>query len=123
MFLKLFLVRFILDFSNGAVEENGTGFQVVSKFIVTVLEKYVDFSTLVVQKVNPKDTFIKLAQHNFQWIPKFYEINVCDKDNVKEHTVSIKNNEDFTISVATGGTRKIAEINAAKKALKYYGWS
>mgnify|MGYP001187394831 CR=1 FL=1 len=101
----------------------GFGFETVTAFIVSILETYIDFSTLVVQKVNPKDTFIKLAQHNFQWTPKFYEINVCDKDNIKEHTISIKNNQDFTIAVATGGSRKIAEINAAEKALKYYGWS
>lgn len=115
-----------LDFSSGNdgfIEENGVGFQTVMKFIITILETYIDFSTIVVQKVNPKDTFVKLAQHNFQWTPKFYEINVCDKDNTKEHTISIKNNEDFTIAVATGETRKLAEINASEKALKYYGWS
>jgi dsRNA-specific ribonuclease len=115
-----------LDFSSGNdgfIEESGVGFQTVMKFIITILETYIDFSTIVVQKVNPKDTFVKLAQHNFQWTPKFYEINVCDKDNTKEHTISIKNNEDFIIAVATGETRKLAEINASEKALKYYGWS
>lgn len=105
------------------VDPSGIGFQVASTFIINVLENYIDFSTLVVQKVNPKDTFIKLAQHNFQWIPKFYELNVCDRDNLKEHTIGIKNNDGFTIAIGVGDSRKNAEINASEKALQYYGWS
>jgi dsRNA-specific ribonuclease len=105
------------------LDQSGIGFQIVTIFIINVLETYIDFSTLVVHKDNPKDTFIKLCQHNFQWTPKFYEINVCEKDNIKEHTISVKNNEDFTISIANGPSRKLAEINASVKALQYYGWN
>ena len=105
------------------LDNTGIGFQIVTIFIINVLETYIDFSTLVEQKDNPKDSFIKLCQHNFQWVPKFYEINISDKDNIREHTVSIKNNQDFAISVGVGSNRKLAEINASTKALQYYGWS
>lgn len=107
---------------NNMLDQSGIGFQIVTTFIINVLEKYIDFSTLVVQNDNPKDVFIKMCQHNFQWSPKFFEINICEKNNVKQHTVSIKNNENGVISIATGSSRKLAEINASSKALQYFGW-
>lgn len=104
------------------LDHTGIGFQIVSKFIVNILEQYIDFSSIVVQKENPKDTFLKMCQHNFQWTPKFYEINICEKNNLKEHTVSVKNNEGFTIAISSGNNRKQAEMNASIKGMEYYGW-
>ena len=39
------------------------------------------------------------------------------------NTIGIKNNDDFTIAIGVGDSRKNAEINASEKALQYYGWS
>lgn len=105
------------------LDQTGIGFQIVTTFIVNVLEKYIDFSKLVSQSDNPKDAFIKMCQHNYQWTPKFFEVNICEKDNIKEHTISVKNNEDVIIAIATGPSRKAAEINASIKAMNYFGWT
>ena len=105
------------------LDQSGIGFQIVTTFIINIMETYIDFSTLVTQNENPKDLFIKMCQHNFQWTPKFFEINITEKDNIKEHTVSIKNNEDVILSISTGYSRKQAEINASMKALNYFGWN
>lgn len=104
------------------LDSTGVGFQTVSSFIVNVFERYVDFSDLVKQKGNPKDKLTKQCQHNFQWLPKFYEVDIIEKRNKKEHTVCVKNNYKEIISTGTGTSRKHAELDAAKNALKYFGW-
>jgi len=104
------------------LDGTGTGFQTVYKWIVAVIETIVDFSELVKQKSNPKDTLVKHCQHTFQWIPNFYELDVSEKNNKKIHTVCVKNNKGDIIATAKGDSRKLAEFETATKALKYFGW-
>jgi ribonuclease-3 len=114
-----------IDFNDNANKKHmcaGNGFAIAKVFIINILETYVEFSDLVHQRTNPKDKLIKQCQHNFQWTPKIYEIDVCDKDNTKIHTVCIKNQNNDVIATAKATTRKLAEISAASKALAYFGW-
>lgn len=104
------------------LDGSGIGFQMVKKWIIAVIETYIDFTELLNQKSNPKDTFVKLCQHNFQWIPKFFEVDVCEKNNKKIHTVCVKDNKGVVVATAKGSSRKNAEFETAKKALKYYGF-
>lgn len=104
------------------LDGTGTGFQAVYKWIVSVIETFVDFSELVKQKSNPKDKLVKQCQHNFQWIPKFYELDVSERNNKKIHTVCVKNNNGDIIATAKSSSRKLAEFETATKALVYFGW-
>ena len=53
---------------------------------------------------------------------KFYEIDISDMKNKKRlHTVCVKDNEDNVIGIGKNFNRKYAEIDAAEKALIYYG--
>ena len=104
------------------LDGTGTGFQTVYKWIVSVIETFVDFSDLVKQKSNPKDKLVKQCQHNFQWMPKFYELDISEKQNKKIHTVCVKNKNGDIIATAKASSRKLAEFEAASKALQYFGW-
>jgi ribonuclease-3 len=109
--------------ADNLIQHTGIGFQMVSNFIITILEKFVEFSDLVHQKINPKDKLMKQCQHNYNWTPKIYEVDVTEKDNNKIHTVCVKNANSQIIATAKGNSRKSAELNAATKALEYYGWT
>lgn len=106
----------------GVIDSTGIGFQIVKTFIINVIETYVDFSELIRKKNNPKDTLIKQCQHSFQWAPKFFEIDVQEKNQKKVHTVCIKNDSDTIIATASSDSRKKAELAASQRALIYFGW-
>lgn len=101
-------------------EKNNTGFVHCKDWIINVLEEHVDFTDLMTQQKNVKDKLVKYCQHNFQFIPKFYEIDVTEINGQKIHTVYVKNNMDNIIGIGKGQNKKYAEIDASKKALKYY---
>jgi len=105
------------------IDNSGIGFQIVYTFIQNVLETFVDFSDLVHQKDNPKDKFMKQCQHIFQWTPKFLEVDVTEEDNLKMHTVCIRNKNEDVIATGKGTSRKLADIQACENALDYYGWT
>ena len=106
-----------------AIDNSGIGFQIVYTFIQNVLEMYVDFPDLVHQKDNPKDKFMKQCQHIYQWTPKLLEVDVTEEDNVKIHTICIRNKNNDVVAIGKGCSRKVAEINACSTALDYYGWT
>ena len=101
-------------------EKNNTGFVHCKDWIINILEEYVDFTDLMTQQKNVKDKLVKYCQHNFQFIPKFYEIDVSEINGQKIHTVYVKNNMDNIIGIGKGQNKKYAEIDASKKALKYF---
>ena len=100
---------------------HNNGFKYASKWIISVLETHIDFSELVQNKNNAKDTLLKYCQFNFNWQPKFYETNIHDEHNKRIHTVAVKDNKNDIIGVGKANNRKNAEIEAAKKALFYFG--
>ena len=127
---EAFIGALYLDFNNCKINTNGNlpmldgtgiGFQTVEKWIINVFETFVDFSELITHESNIKDKFIKYCQHTFQWIPKFFELDVSEKNNKKIHTICIKDNKGCVISKGVGNSRRLAEHDASEKALQYYG--
>lgn len=115
--LEAFIGAIYLDFDN----VDSTGFSKCQTWIINVFEEYVDFSELINTTASYKDTLIKHCQHNFHWIPKFLELDVHDNKVHKMHKVCVKDNNNNIIGIGKNNTRKLAEIDAAEKALQYYG--
>ena len=113
---EAFIGAIFLDFE----EKDESGFKHANDWIVHILEEYVDFTDLMTQNINYKDKLVKFCQHNYQFIPKFYEIDVNEVNGSKVHTIYVKNNLDCVIGIGKGANKKYAEIDAAKKALQYY---
>lgn len=101
-------------------EKDGTGFKKANDWIVKVLEENVDFTELMTKQINFKDKLVKFCQHTFQFIPKFYEIDISENNGKKTHTVYVKDTNDNIIGIGKGSNKKYAELDAAKKALLYY---
>lgn len=114
---EAFIGAIFLDFE----KSHQAGFQFASRWIITQIEDHVDFTELMKTSINYKDKLVKLCQHQHQFIPKFYEIDIKEVGGVKEHTVCVKNNISEILGVGKGVNKKMAEIDAAKKALTYYG--
>jgi ribonuclease-3 len=114
---EAFIGAIYLDFE----KSHNAGFQYASRWIVNQIEEHVDFTELMKTSINYKDKLVKLCQHQHQFIPKFYEIDVKEVRGTKEHTVCVKNNMAEILGVGKGINKKVAEIEASKKALSYYG--
>jgi ribonuclease-3 len=122
-----FIAAVFTDFNDKKIKSknygdvSGMGFQIAEKWIVNVIETHVDFAELVRMNNNYKDMLIKFYQHNFQVIPRFFEVNVVMESNRKMFTVCIKNEVDTVVGVGKGDSKKKAEQAAAYQALLYHG--
>lgn len=97
------------------------GFAVVRDFIISIVETHIDFSELITANHNYKDMLLKYYQHNMNYLPRFYELNVENKKNGKEYTICVRNKEGTIVATGTGSNKKQAENAAALNALRYYG--
>ena len=103
-------------------EMNENGFNVARNWIINFIETHIDFSELIHKNENYKDVLIKYCQHTHQFIPKFYEIDVMERNGKKVHTVAVKNDSDDILGIGKDINRKTAELNASKHALDFYGY-
>ena len=99
----------------------GVGYYVAEKWIVYIIENYIDFSELIRTKTNYKDMLVNYMQHHLQDAPKYYELNIITKDSVKIFTYCVKDRNGSVLGSSTGFSKKEAENNVSKEALKYYG--
>lgn len=99
----------------------GAGYFIAEQWIIFIIENYIDFTELILQKTNYKDMIVNYMQQAFQFTPEFREINVSSKDNIKVFTYCIKDRNKTIIATATGYSKKDAENNVSKEALNYYG--
>lgn len=107
----------------GAMYIDFKSFKVVQTWFINLIENNIDFSELIATNHNHKDVLLKYFQHNFHCIPRFLEVNTEHVNNVKLFTVCIKDKNDAVICTGIGATKKIAENDASKNALRYYGVS
>lgn len=97
------------------------GYDQTELWYINLIEDSIDFSDLVLSNNNYKDTFIKAYQNLYNCLPRF-----CDHKKIKQacgkngliYSVYIKDNNNNTIASGIGETKKLAENEAAKNAMK-----
>lgn len=114
----------IEDEINETLEDiNGIGFLIAEKWIINIIEDYVDFAELISNNINYKDKLIKYFQQECMNKPQFIENNIISNETnslkTKEFVIVIKCDNNI-ISTGKGYNRKAAEQNAAYNALKIY---
>ncbi len=114
-------IMFPSHMKNIDVPFQGAGFYIAQQWIVSILEKYIDFSELIRSKTNYKDMLVRHMQHTFQDMPRFFEVSVETRHNSKVFTYCVKNRSGAVLGTAQGASKKDAENNAAKMALQYFG--
>lgn len=114
---EAFVAAIYLDFE----EAHGTGSAVSTQWITTMVENLVDVVSMIKSNVNYKDKLVKLCQHNFNFVPTFEEHSNKNRQGEVHHKVIVKDNMGVTIAVSKDRRKKEAEVDAARKALEYYG--
>ena len=57
-------------------KDSNSDYKLTYKWIIYIIENYIDFSDLIVSKTNYKDMLIYHMQHHLQDVPKFLEIEI-----------------------------------------------
>lgn len=94
-------------------------FFTLQKFLISVIEKYIDFSDFILNDINYKDKLSRYIHKTYNYYPN-YIVNETIIDNIKTYKCIIKNNKDEIISEYVSENKKQAEQSSAKLALKYY---
>uniref|UniRef100_A0A6C0CSR2 RNase III domain-containing protein n=1 Tax=viral metagenome TaxID=1070528 RepID=A0A6C0CSR2_9ZZZZ len=100
---------------------SGMGYHIAEKWILSILEKYLDFAELIQTRTNYKDMLVQYMQHTFQDAPRFFEISIEVQQNQKVFTYCVKDKVGLTLGTSKGHSKKEAENLSAKEALLYYG--
>ena len=104
--LEAFICAIYLDQNN---------YRLLETFIINLIEKFIDFSHLIVNDTNYKDQLLRYFHNNFKLYPKY---NIIKEDDIF-HCNVIK--EDIVISSGKEESKKKAEQLASKNALIHYG--
>lgn len=89
-------------------------YEFTKNIILTIIEKYVDFTDIIVKNNNYKEQIIKYLQHNYKENPKY--IDSEDKNLYKCELLF----RDKIISCGEGKSKKKAQQDASKNALLHF---
>ena len=101
----------------GALYHDTGDFKLVERYIINIIEKYVDFSETILHDNNYKDQILRYFQKNFSIQPK-YETSKREENNDFISFIDLPN-EEIKIQ-GLGNTKKRAEQDVARNALIHY---
>ena len=109
----------ILEAFIGAIYLDTQDMKLVNLFIISVIEKYVDFSDMIINNTNFKDQLLKYFQHNYKSNPVYETIKISD-DKFSTVVKHLRDEKEIIISEYTSTSKKKSEQYAAKLALIKY---
>jgi len=116
---EAFIGAMYTDFSNlKEVPNYAYGYEVVRRFVVTLIEKYNDIVEMILKDDNYKDSLMWFFQKNFSGA---YPIYHKEKFENEYFYVFVKEpNSEKVVGRGSARSKKQAEQKAAKNALHYY---
>jgi len=91
-------------------------YETIKEILLNIIEKYIDFTDIIIKNNNHKEQIIKYLQHNYKENPKYKDIN---SDNDKLYRCELLF-QDKVISKGEGKSKKKAQQDASRNALIYY---
>lgn len=122
---EAFLGSMLYDFkSNFGIAE---AYNLVTKFLINVIEKYIDITDLILKDDNYKDQLMRYFQKEYNGeYPKYEQLSVENNissvgaSNRKFHTC-VKDLTGYIIGEGVAKSKRESEQKAAENALKHYG--
>lgn len=108
-----------LDLPSGPL--TGAGYYIAEQWVIHILETHIDFAELVAARTNYKDQLVRHMMHALQDSPRFFEVSVDMNHNQKVFRYCVKNRAGAVLGTGQGASKKEAENEAAKSALRHYG--
>lgn len=96
--------------------DSNYNFQVVYRFIVGLVESYINIPKILMNNRNYKDQLQKVYQGKFHYTPTYVMVS----SNVNSYTMAAVDKNTNYIGIGTAPTKKQAEQLAAKEALRSF---
>jgi ribonuclease-3 len=107
-------------YKNFETEENpGLAFTYVQKFLITLIEKHINFVDLITDDINYKDQLLRLCQSKYHQPPRYKEVSVKGPPHDRIFTMGVIDpmNESKVLATSTARNKKVAEQEASRLAL------
>lgn len=101
----------------GALYRDSKDYNLIERFIITIIQNFIDISDLIQTDNNYKDKILRYLQKNFSSQPK-YETN--KREGLNDFISTLILPSDNIIIEGFGKTKKKAEQDVAKNALIHY---
>lgn len=103
--------------------DSGKGFVVVKTFIISIMQKHVNFVELITDDNNFKDQLLRYFQATFHQPPRYKEVEVVGPPHDRTFTMGVidPNNDSKVIAKSTARNKKVAEQEASRLALIVLG--
>jgi ribonuclease-3 len=101
-------------------EESGHGYAASRRFVISVLEKHIDFVDLITDDTNYKDQLLRMFQAKYHVPPKYKEVEVIGPPHDRVFTMGVIDVSGNIIAKATARNKKVAEQEASRIALDYF---
>lgn len=122
---EAFLGAMVNDFEQN--KKLGNAYEIVSNFLINVIEKFIDITDLILKDDNFKDQLMRYFQKEFNGeYPKYEEISVENNvtssgvSNRKFHTC-VKDIYGNVVGEGIAKAKRESQQKAAENALKHYG--
>ena len=92
-------------------------YETIKRILLIIIEKYIDFTDIIVKNNNYKEQIIKYLQHNYKENPKF-KVNIDENDDNIYNCIMIF--KEQIISKGIGKSKKKAEQDSAKNGLIHF---
>ncbi len=104
------------------LQEEGVGFglQQCNDFIVSIIEKHIDFVQIIMEDTNYKDQLLRKFQALYHVPPRYKELSVSGPSHDKTFVMAVLDPSDNIISTATAKNKKVAEQEASRIAMKLF---
>jgi ribonuclease III len=117
---EAFVGAMFMDY-NTTIRNGVDGYKATETWLINMIEQNIDFSELIMSNNNYKDMLLKHYQHNFNYLPKFYEISAENTNSGKIYHICVKDKNEQVVATGKGYSKKNAENECAKQALTILG--
>jgi dsRNA-specific ribonuclease len=107
-------------YKNFETSENpGLAFTVVHRFLVTLMQKHINFVELITDDTNYKDQLLRTFQAKYHQPPRYKEVEVTGPPHDRIFVMGVIDPNDPTniLAKATARNKKVAEQEASRLAL------
>ena len=104
----------VLEAFIGALYLDSSDYLLIQRFVVNLIETYLDLPEIILKDTNYKDQILRYFQHNFKVYPTYQHIDKLEDDT--EFKCELLKDDEI-ICLGKGKTKKKAEQNASYNAL------
>jgi len=100
-------------------ENPGLAFTHVQRFLITLIERHINFVDLITDDINYKDKLLRFCQSKYHQPPRYKEVEVKGPPHDRIFTMGVidPTNEKNILATSTARNKKVAEQEASRLAL------